>query len=191
MQVDPDLELVRALQAGDENALDELMNRHAEKLYQFAYRHLRDEEEARDVTQETFKRAYFRIHGFRPSAKFSTWLYKITLNLWRDRYRSVATRLRTIPIDDAPRDDFAAASPVLSPDQEADRRVMLEALEHCLADFPEKLLTPLVLTTIDGLTQRDAALLLGISVKAVEARVYRGRQKLAEGLKVKGTELTG
>jgi RNA polymerase sigma factor (sigma-70 family) len=187
MQADPDLELVRALQAGDESALNELINRHAEKLYQFVYRHLLNEEEARDVAQETFTRAYFRIHRFQPSAKFSTWLYQITLNLCRDRHRSVAVRLRarTVPIDHVLREDFAGVSPALSPDEEVDCRAMLEALEHCLADLPEKLLTPLVLTTIDGLTQRDAALLLGISIKAVETRVYRARQKLVEGLKAR------
>ena len=71
---DPDLELVRALQAGEESALGELMGRHEEAIFRFFYRYLTNATDAADLTQETFVRVFFRIQQFQPAAKFSVWL---------------------------------------------------------------------------------------------------------------------
>ena len=87
---DPDLPLIQALQRGTDRTLDELMQRHKEPLFRFIYRYVLNEEEARDLLQETFIRVYFKRDQYRPSAKFSTWLYHIALNLCRDHARSHA-----------------------------------------------------------------------------------------------------
>src|SRR3954453_22637982 len=110
MQDDPDLDLVRALQAGQDEPLEALMGRHRDAIFRFAYRHLLNEEDAEDVAQETFVRAYFSIGRFRPSAKVSTWLYQIALNLCRDRKRSRAERERaaSVPMERVPEDKLQA-----------------------------------------------------------------------------------
>ena len=89
---DPDLALVRALQAGEERALNTLIDRHHEGLYRFVFRHISNEDEAIELTQKAFVRAYLNIQKFRPTAKFVTWLYHIALNLCRDYARSPAYR---------------------------------------------------------------------------------------------------
>src|SRR5438105_7006682 len=89
-QNDPDIFLVRALQAGEEHALNELIARHQEPLFHFICRYTSDDELARDLLQETFVRVYFGIARFKPRAKFVTWLYSIATNLCRDHARSKA-----------------------------------------------------------------------------------------------------
>ena len=85
---DPDLSVVSELQQGSGKALNEFMRRHQEPLFRFIYRYLLNEEDARDLLQETFVRVYFKRDQFHPNAKFSTWLYRIALNLCRDHVRS-------------------------------------------------------------------------------------------------------
>src|SRR3954452_2627650 len=153
MQDDPDLDLVRALQAGEDDALEGLMGRHRGAIFRFAYRHLLNEGDAEDVAQETFVRAYFAIGRFRPSARFSTWLYHIALNLCRDRKRSRAERARSasVPIEQVPEGKLAAVpgSPA-RPDQQMESRARLAALEKAIAELPLKWRTPLILTALEG-----------------------------------------
>src|SRR6478672_9567537 len=91
-QTDLDLPLVRALQAGDESALNKLMRKYQEPLFWFIWRYTGDEETTRDLLQETFVRLYFGIRRFKPHAKFATWLYSIAMNLCRDYARSKQRR---------------------------------------------------------------------------------------------------
>ena len=89
---DPDLALVQALQAGEDRALDTLMQRHQVGLFRFVFRHIPNETDAIELTQEAFVHAYFNIEKFRPTAKFVSWLYHVALNLCRDYVRSQAYR---------------------------------------------------------------------------------------------------
>src|SRR6266436_8267738 len=121
---DPDLALVQALQAGEDRALNTLIDRHREGLYRFVFRHISNEADAIELTQEAFVRAYFNIEKLRPSAKFVTWLYHIALNLCRDYARSQAYRYssRTISIDAAADESEGQRQPSSNrrkPDQQA------------------------------------------------------------------------
>src|SRR5208283_2961718 len=100
-QQDPDLALVQALKGGEDQALNTLMDRHRDALFRFVLRYVRHEEDALELTTETFVRAYFNIDKFRPAAKFTTWLYQIALNLCRDHLRSRAYQysLQTVSFD--------------------------------------------------------------------------------------------
>src|SRR5258708_38299740 len=89
---DPDLALVRALQAGEDRALETLMHRHQEGVFRFVFRHTSNETDAIALTQEVFVRAHFNIERFRPTAKFVTWLDHIALNLCRAHRRTQAYR---------------------------------------------------------------------------------------------------
>src|ERR1700730_14282943 len=96
---DPDLDLVQALQAGEDRAMNTLIDRHREGLFRLVFRHIPNEADAIELTQKAFVRAYFNIQKFRPTAKFVTWLYHIALNLCRDYARSPAYRYPTFAIE--------------------------------------------------------------------------------------------
>jgi len=190
-QEDPDLALVQDLQAGKDRALNSLMDRHREGLFRFLLRQVHNEADALELTMETFVRAYFNIGKFRPAARFATWLYRIALNLCRDYLRSRAYQysLQTTSFD-APAEEGADTSLFLAtgrtPDQRADRREELIALEKAISELPEDLRNAFVLSALEDRQQAETAELLGISLKAVETRVYRARKLLLEKMSKMG-----
>ena len=190
-QEDPDLALVQDLQAGKDRALNSLMDRHREGLFRFLLRQVHNEADALELTMETFVRAYFNIGKFRPAARFATWLYRIALNLCRDYLRSRAYQysLQTTSFD-APAEEGADTSLFLAtgrtPDQRADRREELIALEKAISELPEDLRNAFVLSALEDRQQAETAELLGISLKAVETRVYRSRKLLLEKMSKMG-----
>jgi RNA polymerase sigma-70 factor (ECF subfamily) len=180
---DPDLALVRALQAGEDRALETLIHRHQEGVFRFVFRHISSEADAIELTQEAFVRAYFSIGKFRPTAKFVTWLYHIALNLCRDHTRSQAYRYlsQTISIDvpfDENEGQRQPSSNQRKPDQQAQDREKLRAVEKAIAELPQELKSPLILTALEDRSYAETAELLGISRKAVEMKVYRARKLL-------------
>jgi RNA polymerase sigma-70 factor (ECF subfamily) len=185
MQEDPDLALVQDLQAGQDRALNSLMDRHREGLFRFVLRQVHNEADALELTMETFVRAYFNIGKFRPAARFVTWLYQIALNLCRDYLRSRAYQysLQTTSFD-APGEEGGDPSLLLAtgrrPDQRADRREELLALEKAISELPEDLRNAFILSALEDRQQAETAQLLGVSPKAVETRVYRARKLLLE-----------
>ena len=143
-QEDPDLALVQALQNGEDRSLNELMDRHKEGLFRFLLRQVRNEADASELTMEAFARAYFNISKFQPKAKFSTWLYRIALNLCRDHLKSRAYQysLQTVSFD-APSEDKDNPDILLAtdrgPDRSTARREELVALEQAIKELPEEL----------------------------------------------------
>ena len=190
-QEDPDLGFVQALKAGQDQALNVLMDRHREGVFHFVFRHIQNEADARDLTVEAFVRAYFNIEKFRPAAKFATWLYQIALNLCRDHLRSRAYRdsLQTASFD-APAQEGGDQSLLLaterSPDQKTDRLEELVALEKAIDELPEDLRNAFILTALEDRPQAETAELLGISLKAVEMKVYRARKLLLQKMSKMG-----
>jgi RNA polymerase sigma factor CnrH len=190
-QEDPDLALVQDLQAGKDRALNSLMDRHREGLFRFVLRQVHNEADALELTMETFVRAYFNIGRFRPAARFATWLYRIALNLCRDYLRSRAYQysLQTTSFD-APAEEAGDPSLLLAtgrrPDQRADRREELIALEKAISELPEDLRNAFILSALEDRQQAETAELLGISQKAVETRVYRARKLLLEKMSKMG-----
>ena len=188
---DPDLPLVRALQAGVDSSLNELMGKYQEPLFRLLYRHVRNEETARDLLQETFVRLYFQIHRFKPRAKFVTWLYTIALNLARDHARSKHHRqsyftesLDATAADPAAHHEAAGAEP--DPAAQVESRERVAELEKAIAELPDHLREALLLFSIEGHSQQECAELLGVSVKTIETRIYRARKFLEKHLDSEG-----
>ncbi len=171
-----DASLVALALQGRQQAFTALMRRHKDKTYRFIRAYVGDAEEAYDLLQETFVAAWSALSGFDTGRPFTTWLKRIALNKCRDwtRRRKVrrfffgAAKLETSP-------DIADPTP--SPDTHLENA--LERLELAIADLPPSLKEPLLLTAIEGLSHQEAAGLLGLSVKAVETRVYRAKLALA------------
>jgi len=182
---DPDLALWQALQRGEESALDALMERHREGLFRFAFRYVVNEDDAREIVQETFVRAYFKRHQFHPKARVLTWLYRIALNFCRDRARSHAGRQERLTSSlDEPTDDgevrMRDVPEFLNPADIAQTNEAMRVMERAIQSLPHDLKTVLILAALEDRPQKECAELLGITVKAVETRLYRAR-KLLEG----------
>ena len=180
---DADLALVQALQSGDDSALDQLMDRYQEALFRFIRGYVQNEADATELTQETFVRAYFHIGGFKPSAKFATWLYRIALNLCRDRAKSGAARRATMTDSLSAADgDFAAGRQLpavgSTPAEQALLSEKMAVLSDAIAQLPHDLRTALVLTAIEQRSQQECADLLDTTPKTIETRVYRARKQL-------------
>jgi RNA polymerase sigma-70 factor (ECF subfamily) len=174
------------LVAGRDAALNDLMERHAEKLFHYLFRSLQDESDAADLAQETFVRVYQSRAKFDARRKFSTWLYAIASNLVRDRFRW-RSRHRQVSLDaenEATGNEFleklSGHEPSPSESLQAEERA--EAVRRAVATLPEELRLPLVLTEYEGRSQAEVGEILGCTPKAVETRLYRARQQLRVGL---------
>lgn len=171
---------------GHDTALNELMQRHAEKLYHYLLRSLQDEGDAADLAQETFVKVYQNRHKYDPGQKFTTWLYAIASNLVRDRFRwrsrhpQVSLEAKNEHTETNLKNTLPASE--LTPDQNLQTEERANTVRKAVAGLPEELRQPLVLAVYQGLSQADIASILKCSVKAVETRIYRARQQLRDRL---------
>ena len=172
------------LVAGQDSALNDLMGRHAEKLFHYLLRILQNETEAADLAQETFVRVYLHQKKYKPAHKFSTWLYTRATNLARDIKRSQA-RHPQVSLD-AERDDtnFHEALPENKPNpgESLESAERAEAVRQAIAQLSEDLRVPLVLSEYGDKSHAEIATILNCSPKAVEMRLYRARQQLRTAL---------
>ena len=175
-----DAKLVARVLQGEEAAFTALMRRHKSWLYVFVRRHVRSADDAYDVVQEAFASAWRALRSYDPARPFDVWLRRIALNKCRDRARKEAVRRRVLGVFGLPAEAAEQAA-----DERAgaeDARIAdetLRRLQAALADLPGHLREALILTALQGLSQREAADLLGVSPKVVETRAYRARKQLA------------
>lgn len=177
-----DEDLVAAVQAGDSSAFDVLVRRWDRKIQGAAYRVLGSDDEARDVSQEAFLKAYRGLAGFKGEARFSSWLYQIALNLCRDRLRRRKGR-EFVSLDDltpAPARAGPSVSDIVE-SRDLARRVAA-AVEALSAEQREAI----VLKEYEGLTFPEIAEVLGIPVSTVKTRLYRGLVQLRALLEAQG-----
>ncbi len=175
------------LVGGHDSALNSLMQRHGERLFHYLIRQVQDEEDAADLAQETFVRIYQHRARFNPRQKFSTWLYTIATNLARDRLKWRARHPQVSLNQPAVGDGESTVGDLLpdskdSPDDQLLSQERVEAIRRALAELPEELRTPLLLSEYEQLSQAEIGKVLGCTAKAVESRIYRARQRLREKL---------
>ena len=174
-----------ALQAGDDAALNELINRHQAHVYAFVCRYLRDDTAGRDVAQETFVRVYFKAAQFVPRASVKTWIFAIALNLCRDRSRRLASSGTSISLDAAGGMERVPASlmdDAVLPSKQAADADQFSFLQAAIDQLPTHLREVVILCSLEERPQREVAELLGTSVKAVETRLYKAKAKLRAAL---------
>jgi len=181
-----DEELVTRSRGGDLDSFNQLVLRWERPIYALAYRVIGREEEARDVAQETFLRAFRALGGFKGQAKFSSWLYRITLNLCRDWIR----RERRTPIAQAPEgvdlvELAGEATPSESIEDLVGRKQLSEAVAKAMALLPDEQRTAIILKEYHGLTFQEIADLLDCPLSTVKTRLYQGltvlRRHLQQG----------
>jgi RNA polymerase sigma factor CnrH len=177
-----DADLVRRARAGDQRAFSQLMGRHKHWAYRFVRRYVGDADEAYDVVQDAFVAAMSNLHRYDPERPFDVWLRRIALNKCRDRARRDAVRRAFGLSRKGPEETEAVADTAAGAEQTLASTTALAALDQAIAALPLALKEPLVLTVLEGLSQKEAGALLGLSAKAVEVRVYRAKRQLAEML---------
>lgn len=181
--------LIEAAQAGDRQAFDELVRQTYEETYTLAYRLTGNEEDARDVVQETYLRAWKGLRHFRGDARLSTWLYRITANasytLMKKRKKH-----RHEPLVDELAD---VVDPGFSADPEAvtDASLLRDQLAAAMDDLPSKLRAVVVLRDVYGLSHEEISDELGISVSAAKVRLHRARRRLHDAIYGEGTARAG
>jgi RNA polymerase sigma-70 factor (ECF subfamily) len=185
----PDEELVARSSGGDLDAFNQLVVRWERPIYALAYRVIGREEDARDVCQETFLRAYRALGGFKGQAKFSSWLYRIALNLCRDWIR----RERRTPVAQAPEgvdliELAGETSPSDSVEELVARREISRAVARAMADLPEEQRTAIILKEYHGLTFQEIADMLECPLSTVKTRLYQGLSVLRRQLARAGVQ---
>jgi RNA polymerase sigma-70 factor (ECF subfamily) len=173
-----DAELFAACQAGDERAFRALVDRHDALVRRLAMNILRDEQEAEDVAQEAFVAVWRNRHGWKPEARFTTWLYRIAVNKAIDRYR--ARRICAQPDEMIARLADAAVEPTAQPEQEQalERRQMSDAMREAMKTLPANQRTALTLFYFEDFDVMRIAQEMATSEQSVRSLLKRGRQAL-------------
>jgi RNA polymerase sigma-70 factor (ECF subfamily) len=175
------------LAAGQDAALNDLMERHATPVFHFLCRMVGNEEDANDLAQETFVRVFRARASFRPGEKFSTWLFTIAANLarnhfrWRSRHPNVSLEAETGEAEQTLGSTLRANDP--APNEQALTAERAAAVRAAVGKLPEDLREAIVLCEWEELSVAEAAAILESTPKAVESRLYRARQILRERLK--------
>jgi RNA polymerase sigma factor (sigma-70 family) len=181
-----DLRDMERLRGGHDPALNELMERHAQRLFHYLIRELQDESEAEDVAQEAFARVFQNRHTFDPAYRFSTWLYTIATHLardrqrWRTRHPQVSLEAESEISTGGLKDTLAAEG--AGPEDSLVAKERAAAVRAAIARLPEELRTPLLLAEYEERSHQEIAAILNCTPKAVEMRIYRARQQLRERL---------
>jgi RNA polymerase sigma-70 factor (ECF subfamily) len=182
-----DEELVARSIRGDSESFNELILRWERPIYVLAYRTIGREEDARDVCQETFLRAFRALPGFRGQAKFSSWLYRIALNLCRDwMRRERRAPVLQFPEDVDPIEQAVAAEPSESIEDLVARKDLTRVVERVMARLPEEQRTAIVLKEYHGLTFQEIADIVGCPLSTVKTRLYQGLTVLRRELAKEG-----
>ena len=174
------------LKAGQDTALNDLMERHATPVFHFLCRMVNNEDDANDLAQETFARVFRARASFRLSDKFSTWLYAIAANLarnhfrWRARHPNISLTAAT----DDPEQSLENILPAkdAAPGEQALATERATAVRAEVARLPEDLHEAIVLCEWEERSIAEAAAILETTPKAIESRLYRARKQLRERL---------
>ena len=179
---DPDWDLVARVAAGDRDAFGELVERHHRRLLRVCERLLGDAEEARDAVQEVFLKVMVKAGGFRPKALVSTWLYRVAVNHCLNVLRRRRLR-RWVSLSAADDDDAVAAPPEpaeerADPHRELDARRRWGVVHRAITGLPPNQRAVLVLARFEELSYKEIAETLGITLGAVESRLFRAMRAL-------------
>lgn len=178
--------LIVAARNGDVQAYGRLVELHQERVFAVIVRHVRDEHKARDIAQDVFIQAYRAIHTYEDRAKFSTWLYRIALNLVTSQHRHDSALKRGGSQAKASLDAEGMLEPgaeTRSPDDQVAAGEIGVIVRAAIDELDEEYKTVVVLRDLQGLSYEEIAELLNIAPGTVRSRLHRGREKLKEKLK--------
>ena len=189
-----DQQLLARLQSGDERALGDLSDAYSSKIYQLAFRYLRNKEDAEEITQDVLFKVYRKVDAFRGDAQLSSWIYRITFN-------AAMSRLRTARYQRAQAEDRRAAAPAeddpaqaaRTPDvadwsDMADERVLRTQLRQrvfrAILALPAIYRAPVMLRDIQGMSTEEASAVLKVKDQTLKSRLHRARLMLRDRLQM-------
>ena len=177
--------VIQAVLDGDVNAYEALVKEYEKNVYNLALRMTGNSEDAADMAQEAFIKAYNSLTAFRGDSKFSVWLYRIVSNVCLDFLRS-RSRKQTVSLstenDDGEEVELDIADETHSPEQLLDRSLTRDAVRRGLAALPPDHREILLLREIQGLSYEEIADVLGLEAGTVKSRIFRARKKLCSFL---------
>ena len=180
-----DEELVEACQAGEASAFDVLVARWEDKIRGAAYRFLGSEEEAKDVAQEAFLKAYRALGSFKREARFSSWLYQIATNLCRDRLRRRRTRA-AVSLQELEETGPVIVETRPGAHEQLQQLDLARLVRRAVHALPEEQREVVILKEYEGLTFVEIAQALDVPVSTVKTRLYRGLGQLRLRLEREG-----
>ena len=194
METTQDRQLIARLQAGDETAVQELADRYRPRISQLAMRHMKNKEDAEEVTQDVLLKVYRKVGAFRGDSALSSWIYRITFNTAMSRLRTnraerAADQERERLLSAERHQDADLIRPLREPadwqhmpDEELLRAQLREAVAEAIDELPEIYRVPVVLRDIEGLTTEEASTRLNVKDQTLKSRLHRGRLLLRERL---------
>ncbi|HYB69932.1 MAG TPA: sigma-70 family RNA polymerase sigma factor, partial [Candidatus Bathyarchaeia archaeon] len=173
-------ELIQRCIAGDATAFEPLVEKYRQRVWRLAYQVLHDREEAWDVAQEAFVRAFHSLPSFRQQSAFYTWLFRITVNVATDRHRQRGAQSRAFGPERVTEEEWARTTPDPGggPDQEATRAEQRERIKKALDALPPKARTIIMLSDVEGLSYREIAEVLNCPIGTVMSRLHNARKRL-------------
>ena len=181
--------LVRAFQAGDKAAFDELVLNHKDKLFNMCHWFLGDHHEANDSAQDAFLKAYISLMKFRLESTFSTWLYRIAVNTCKNRLKSSEYRRKKkmVWLDNPANSEGRGAAVEIedespSPLIELEKKERLALIKRAINTLPTEQKAVVVLRDIEGLSYDDVASITGVNLGTVKSRLARARLGLRKKL---------
>lgn len=173
-------EIIRSVLRGNVNDFEKLVTAYEKNVYNIALRMVGDPEDAADMTQETFIKAYRALSGFRGDSKFSSWLYRIASNVCLDflRSRSRHPQVSLSTVDEDDRATFELPDMRQNPEEQLMKKLGMEAVRRGLEQLPEQQRQILVLRELGGLSYAELAQTLGLEEGTVKSRIFRARKRL-------------
>ncbi len=185
----PDLELVRAFQAGDDEAFGKLVARYQRKVYSVALSMVKNPEDAMDIAQDAFIKVHRYLGGFQGSSSFYTWLYRIVVNLCIDHLRRAGKRIQ-VDFDErmGNQNQAAEGTAMVASRQDVDpgkmlgRKELAEHIREAVEALPPYHRAVIVMREIDGMSYAEIAKAMNVSKGTVMSRLHHARQKLQKSL---------
>ncbi len=178
-----DAELVKRVQHGDKGAFDLLVLKYQHKIVNLVMRYVRDSEQALDITQEAFIKAYRALPRFRGDSAFYTWLYRIAVNTAKNHLASQRRRPMNVELDMQDPEQYELHAKLKETDTPEGVTISHEVkstVEKAIAALPEDLRTAIVLREIDGMSYEEIAETMECPVGTVRSRIFRARDAISK-----------
>jgi RNA polymerase sigma factor (sigma-70 family) len=173
--------IIEKVLGGDANAFEELVLKYEKTVYNLALRMVGDRDDAFDMTQEAFIKAYGSLSSFRGDSKFSVWIYRITTNVCLDFLRSKSRKQQvslTVSDDDDEDAQLDIPDPSSAPEQQLMQKMSMQSVEEGLKTLPDKQRQILVMRELGGMSYAEIGAALSLEEGTVKSRIFRARKRL-------------
>lgn len=176
-------ELVRLARAGDRNAFEALVTAYEGKIYRLAFRYLGNREDAEDASQEVFLRVFRFLEGFQEESSFSTWIYRIGINVCKDIFEQKHRRLEQ-PMEEGGEEGEAREIPDsrFAPEEAYSEKELQDVLNKAILALPTNAREILLLRDLNGLSYEEIGRVLSLERGTVKSRLARARESLRKKL---------